>query len=74
MQWYRSQDAEVEALIEHSTASAGFPATEAECYWCRLYDDKRVPAVSWFMDEAACKPHLRLGQRWAAYALRATKA
>lgn len=73
MQWYRAQDDDITALIKQAEETAGFPATEAECFWCRLYDDTSVPARTWFMDEAACKKHIQIGQRWAAFALRSLK-
>lgn len=73
MQWYRAQDSEVETLIGQLDHEQGDPTTFA-CYWCDMYDDETNAAVAWYMGEACCKKHLRLGQRWAAYALRNMKA
>lgn len=72
MQWYRAQDDVIKGLMTRATEEAGNPATEEKCYWCDIYDGVETPAVTWFMDEAACRQHLHLGKRWATYALRLT--
>lgn len=70
MAWYRAQDAEIEGKVASLVDAYGKPE-EWVCFWCSLYDDEdNVPAVAWFMNEAICKTHIKLAQRWTAFALR----